>query len=546
MRGGLGCVALLVLSACSESAAPPDGGNGDDVQILSLSEFLGQLDPTSPVIDGGSSSEYGGLATLATYFAADRAKNPNTLLLLGPDSFGASPPLSAAFQDTPTVEGLGLLGATCDTLSNHNFDDKIPYLQRLVGQSSYPYVATNLNDVQSAVSASIHVPYLLAQAGAVTVGVLGVTDPGALDHTTPGNFGPITIAPAAPATNAAASAARAAGAQAIVVVTGLATTAVSDAGIHSGPLIDFAGALEGVDVVLGSNATNPAALEVGSVLVVEQAPRGLTYGRAELHVSGQRVASATGEVVYSSVAGVTPDPKAVALLAPYRAQLTEIYDTSVSVATGAFVLPTNNSAYAEENVVGDLVADAMLAKYAGQGAELAVINAGGVRSSLPSSYTPSNKTLRRPPTGYAAGPPYDLVIGDAYAVLPFGNACVVRSITGAALWSMLESSVEHAPNEFTGFLQIAGFRFTYSASAQVGARVQSVTLDDGTSVARDDARSWVLVDTDYLDAGGDGYGMLVESPAAIPQDLVAVALLDYIEETAPLVPMTYGRITQLP
>ena len=137
-------------------------------------------------------------------------------------------------------------------------------------------------------------------------------------------------------------------------------------------------------------------------------------------------------------------------------------------------------------------------------------------------------------------------MGDAYTILPFGNACVVRPITGAVLWEMLESSVEYEPASFTGFLQIAGFSFTYQASAPQGARVQSVTLDDGTSIARDDTRSWILVDTDYLDAGGDGYGMLVESPAAQSLDVAAQVLLDYMESNLPLTPALHGRITQIP
>lgn len=145
-----------------------------------------------------------------------------------------------------------------------------------------------------------------------------------------------------------------------------------------------------------------------------------------------------------------------------------------------------------------------------------------------------------------AGPPYDVVVGDGYTILPFGNSCVVRPIRGATLWSMLEASVEYEPAAFTGFLQVSGFSFTYQASAEVGARVQSVTLDDGTSIARNDSRMWTLVDTDYLDAGGDGYGMLVQTHAATARDLAAQVFLDYLESNAPLVPALHGRITRLP
>ncbi len=170
-RVGAICAALL-LSACSHSGAgTPDAGAGD-VQVLSLSTFLGQLDPLSMDDDAGVQHQYGGLGALSAYFKADRAANPNTILLLGSDSWGASPPLSAQFGDLPTVLGLEYLGASADMLSNHNFDHGIPYLQNLVDAGSYPYVATNMAGVQQAVGAKVVVPYQMLEAGSVKIAFL--------------------------------------------------------------------------------------------------------------------------------------------------------------------------------------------------------------------------------------------------------------------------------------------------------------------------------------------------------------------------------------
>jgi 5'-nucleotidase len=542
--GRVACGALLALSACHSSSSAPPAADGVDVQVLSLSSWLGQLDPVETTDDAGASHQYGGLAALSSYFATDRATHPSTLLLVGPDSFAATPPLSSQFQDVPTVKALAFLGATCDTLSNHNFDDGIPYLQKLVEASAYPYVSSNLNGVESAVSASVRVPYLLAHAGGTTIGVLGITRPDAPNHTTPGNFGTITISEPVSAANAAAASARAAGAASVVVVTDLETDTIDDAGVHSGPLIDFAAGLRGVDVVIGSIAANPGTPKVGDVLVVEHVWKGMTYGRTQLHVATNGAVSASATVVVPDVSEVTPDPNAEALLAPYRAQLTTLFDSSISVAAAVF--PLDDTEREEENALGDLVADSFVAKYASEGAQLAIINAAGLRDSLPSSYAPAAASLRRPASGYAAGPPYDVVIGDPYTILPFGNMCVVRTITGATLWSMLEQSVYDEPSPFTGFLQISGFKFVYQLSAPPGTRVQSVTLDDGTSVARDDSRTWTFVDTDYLDSGGDGYGMLIETPAIPGRDVAAEVFLDYLETNAPLAPGLSGRITQQP
>jgi 5'-nucleotidase len=546
MRGSVACVVLLALTACAgagTSSSPDGGAGGVDVQVLSLSNWLGQLDPVTDTDDAGVDHQYGGLAALASYFAADRAANANTIFLAGPNSFGASPPLSSQFQDEPTVKSLGFLGATCDTLGDHGFDKGIPYLQHLVGLASYPYVSSNMNGIDAAVSASVRVPYLLARAGPATIGVLGITDPNAPNQTFPGRFGTITISEPISSANAAASAARAAGAGGIVVLTDFDTLGVDAAGVHSGPLIDFASGLRGVDVVVGSNDTNPGTVRVGDVVVVEHARKGRTYGRTRIHIENGAV-SVTAEVVAPDVALVKPDPNAEVLLAPYRTQLATLFDSSVSIATSVFAL--DGSERLEESALGDLIADSFLAKYAPVGAQLAIFNAAGIRDSLPSTYAPADKTLRRPGSGYAAGPPYDVVVGDVYTILPFGDVCAVRPITGAVLWSMLEQSVFSEPAAFTGFLQIAGFKFVYQESAPAGARVQSVTLDDGTSVTRDDSRSWTLVDVAYLDSGGDGYGMLVQTPPAPTRDVAAEVFLDYLRTNAPLAPAIAGRITQIP
>jgi 5'-nucleotidase len=549
MRRRAACVALLALLTPNGCAGAPgssatDGGaGGEEVQVLSLSAWLGQLDPLSETDDAGATHQYGGLGALSSYFAADRAKNPNTVLLVGPDSFGASPPLSSQFQDEPAVKALGFLGASCDTLSNHDFNNGIPYLQHLIGLASFPYVSSNMNGVDAEVSARVRVPYLLVHAGSATIGVVAITNPDAPNHTFPGRFGSITISEPIAAANAAAVAARAAGAASVVVITDLATTA-SAGGNHVGPLIDFANGLgPAVDVVFGSNDTSPTTETVGNVLVVEHSWKGRTYGRTQLRFGAGR-ASATASVVAPEITGVLPDPDAQTLLAPYREQLGTLFDASISVTASAF--PLDGTERTGEIAIGDLVADSFLARYAPIGAQIAVINGAGIRDSLPSTYVPADKTLRRSTRGYAPGPPYDVVVGDAYTVLPFGNACVVRAVTGAAIWSMLEQSVFSAPEAFKGFLQIAGFKFVYKASAPAGARVQSVTLDDGTSVAREDPRTWVLVDTDYVDQGGDGYGMLVQSPPAATRDIAADVFLDYLRTNGPLAAVIQGRITQIP
>lgn len=56
--------------------------------------------------------------------------------------------------------------------------------------------------------------------------------------------------------------------------------------------------------------------------------------------------------------------------------------------------------------------------------QLGFTNGGGIRAPLPSSYLPVDTTLRRNTPGYAPGPPFDLVAGDVFETLPFGNSVI--------------------------------------------------------------------------------------------------------------------------
>jgi hypothetical protein len=137
----------------------------------------------------------------------------------------------------------------------------------------------------------------------------------------------------------------------------------------------------------------------------------------------------------------------------------------------------------QEMALGDLVAQAMKTRY---GTQLAFQNGWGVRSPLPSAYLPANKALRRNAAGYAAGPPYDLVMADITALLPFGNRVVTRTVTGAQLWAALENGFSTYAANNNGFPQIAGFVVTFKAANAPGSRVQSVVLEGGDPQQRRD------------------------------------------------------------
>jgi len=546
-----------------------------DIQILNVSDWHAQCDPIS---DGGST--YGGTGVLAAYFAKERATNPNTYLFTGGDAFGASPALSAFNDEKPAVESLNFLGLSADTFGNHNFDRGTAFLKTTMDLAKYTWIGTNLKNGATELGAKLTTPSWTFDVGTgdnvVRVAVLGITSQDAPSLIFPGRMGTIEVQEPVAAANTAAKDARAAGANVVIALVHMGATGKDTAGAPTGPLLDFAKGLTGVDVVLGDHTDQIVNTTIGSTLVVENRSKGRTYARTALHVEKGALTKKEATIVdpilvrratltcttppctcpttscpdttYTCNKGncekteITPDPGAETILKPYRDKLAVTFDTKIGKTTGIYprdsVLERTG-----EVAIGDLLTDAFLEKYKPLGAQIAVMNGGGIRATLPSSYVPKDTTMVR--TGCSTTTPCDLVVGDVYTVLPFGNVAVVRKVTGAVLWSVLEWSVAKAPSADGRFLQIAGFKFTYKTTTT--PRVQSVTLDGGKDISSTDTTEYSMVLGDFTSAGGDGYSMLVEKTPTPGREVLADTLLDAIKaKTAPLTPATtFTRITAL-
>ena len=74
----------------------------------------------------------GGAEYLAAYLKKYKQENPNTLLVHAGDMVGGSPPISSQFQDEPTIEFLNLLNFDVGTPGNHELDEGVNEMKRLI------------------------------------------------------------------------------------------------------------------------------------------------------------------------------------------------------------------------------------------------------------------------------------------------------------------------------------------------------------------------------------------------------------------------------
>ncbi len=537
------------------------------VQILDISDYHGQLTPLSASADdlddeGADNPSYrvGGAAFLKPWFDAYRAENPDaTLTIAGGDSVGASPPISGFFGDLPTVELMTAMGFSADALGNHNFDASAEYMfGTLAPQAGFPYLSANLvladgaTPIPSTPATGTPVPGGMAgfqpsmvfDVGGVSVGLVGFSNPDIPNLTRPGALGPYqVIDPVAPVSEEAGRL-RDQGVDAVVAFghSGATGGTVTE---PTGPLVDLADGLTGVDAVVGDHTDfQVAAMRPNGVLVTENVSKGVMFTRVRLVVDTQ-----AGAVVYKTADyhrpwndGVTPDPVIAARVDALNAQLEPILGAGIgasSVAiTRADACGTENGRTCE-SLLGNVVTDAMRSAY---GSEIALTNSGGLRADL--TCPPEDN-----PDDYCAPDvaPNTITRGQVLTVLPFGNVVSTAEINGAELKEILEAGVSAMPEPDGGFPQVSGLCFTYDIAAEPGNRVTGAVraAPDGscTGEALDltEATTYTYATNDFTAAGGDDYPDISEK--ATTREPLDQVVANYIQSAGQINPTIQGRIT---
>ncbi|MCI0690016.1 MAG: hypothetical protein L0Y54_22695, partial [Sporichthyaceae bacterium] len=134
--------------------------------LLAFNDFHGNIDPptgSSGVVNG---TPAGGVEYLAYWVKQLRAQalltTPHVYTVAAGDNIGATPLVSAAFHDEPTIEELNAMGVDLSSVGNHEFDEGVTELYRMqfggchptdgcqdgdgFAGADFPYLAANVTD----------------------------------------------------------------------------------------------------------------------------------------------------------------------------------------------------------------------------------------------------------------------------------------------------------------------------------------------------------------------------------------------------------------
>jgi 5'-nucleotidase len=511
-------LAALALSACAAQVAPPTiiaPKAPVEVQILAFNDFHGNLE-TPPQVEvteaNGTKHKIvtGGVAHLAATLAGLRVGHANTVTVSAGDTIGASPLISANYLDEPTIEAMNMLGLEFNSVGNHEFDRGSDELKRMqsggcakftrrapcaleqFGGARFRYLAANVVQTDGS---TIFPPYAIKHVGPVRIGFIGMTLKGTEHLVTPSGVKGLTFKDEAETANALVPKLKAEGADAIVLLihqggkTRQFTRGDGCVGL-SGDIVPILNKLDPAITTVVSGHTHWAYVCRGTPGVADD--RLLTsagkYGyfvtdlRLEFDPASHRLISQDAHNITVGNGERGEDAAEKVLVGRYAAAIAPI----ASRIVGHLTAPATRNTDDGESAAADLIADSMLAATRAAengGAQLALVNATGVRVDLPGG---------------------DIRYDAAFAMMPFGNNLVVMTLTGAQLKAAIEQ--QYAIPIRAGFTKSAalapsaGFTYTVDMSKPEGNRVVATRLN-GKPI--DPATPYRVVVNNYLASGGD-------------------------------------------
>jgi 5'-nucleotidase len=551
--------ASALLVACATPDAPPTRG-ALTLSLISFNDFHGHLLPPeseSPLTARERSAvnpiPAGGAAYLATLIRQLQAENPkHSLVVAAGDLVGASPPVSGLFHDEPTIDAMNQMGLALSTVGNHEFDKGRDELLRLQNGGCFPpsvdgqqgrvgvdtcmndgrfegakfsYLSANVIDQRS--GQTLFPSYAIRELGGVRVGFVGVTLKETPSVVTPKGVEGLRFDDEARSINRLIPAMQREGAAFVVVLLhqGGATRAeaINDAACpgFDGAALHIADQLDAaVEVVItGHTHQEYVCRRPDGKLMTQAGSSGRMATKIDLVVdpASGRVLGKSARTHVAANDALRKETGVDALVQRY-ARLSAERSARVVARIAAPLERRANPA--GESPLGNVLADAYLfgaahAQYGPRAAQMALVNPGGIRSSL-------NQGL-------------EVTYGQLYRAHPFNNSLMTLELSGAQLARLLEQQWEAPQPKGGRVLSVSsGVAYAWDASAPAGAaRGEGQRLVPGSLKLNgkpiDPGQLYRVVVNSYLASGGDNFSILGQARQIQEGALDLEALIAYFQ-----------------
>ena len=528
MKKILGLILALAMLLGCVAYAQDDAQLSQDVVVLFTSDVHCGID---------QGFGYAGLAAVRDSLEAAG----NHVLLVDNGDAIQGEPVGTMTTGEALVQLMNVVGYDIAIPGNHEFDYGMDRFLELTEKANFPYISANFNKEDELVFD----PYVIKEFDGVQIAFVGVTTHKTITSSTPkyfqddeGNFiygfmqdetGEKLYA----AVQTAGEAARADGADYVVVMGHMGNEAECSPWTYADVIENTTGIdafldghshdtdqvtmtnKDGEDVLRSACGTKLAGIGYLRIAVDGTLSTGLyTWNNDVALPELLGIENDVSIAVNEAVAEL--DEKLGEVVAKTDVELT-INDPVAKMEDGTPVRIIRNA----ETNLGDLCADA----YRDQsGADIAFVNGGGIRVSIPAG---------------------DITLNDILSVHPFGNAMCVVEATGQQILDALEWGARSVPGENGGFLQVSGLTYEIHTYIESTAKADENTMFAGVEgeyrvknvmvggEPLDLEKTYTLASHNYmLKNGGDGFNMFMD--CNLLQDEVMLdnqVLINYITGT---------------
>lgn len=457
-----------------------------------------------------------GYAGLAAYEKAYEAMGYDVILADGGDAIQGGP-VGTLSRGEYIIDIMNEIGYDVAAVGNHEFDYGMDRFLQLKDKAQFPYVAANFCDAEGE---PVLDAYVILQAGGLDIAFVGVSTPETLTKSTPtyfmndqgefiyhfaqGDGGEKLYA----AVQSAVDAAAADGADYVVLLTHLGVEAGSTPYTSSELIVNTTG----VDAVLDAHSHSVLEGEIVKNAAGEDVLLTSTGTKLE-RVAALVIAPDGSMTAKLHTESIFQDAEAAAYIRSIQAQYEEILNQVV--ATTEVELAVNDPATGERMVrgnetnLGDLCADAYRAV---TGADIAMVNGGGVRAAIPAG---------------------EITYGDILNVHPFGNSLCMVEATGQEILDALETGVMGLPGEDGSFQHVSGMHYEVDTSIPTSVvldaegmfvevagprRVQNVLVGDEPI---DPQKTYTLAGHNYMiKLAGGGFNMFRDNTLLLDETML--------------------------
>ncbi|WP_276299266.1 bifunctional metallophosphatase/5'-nucleotidase [Halorussus lipolyticus] len=488
-------------SAPAPSSAQAPTNNSTTLTILSYNDIQ------------TAAAENGTLPRMVTLIDQRRSAHDNPTVVVGGGDEVSPHSLSPLSQWRVPVKALNVIDPAGEGLGNHDLDYGFDGVGNFSNASEFPWLMANIVDAETGEPIPGAEPYTVVERDGVKVGIVGVADQ-KIKGKTAVDFDKQGYELKNYSDTASEYATMLKDEENVDVVVVSAHLGVPVAK-------NLANTTENVDaIVVGDDEVEYPPKETGGAVIMEAEARAEHVAEVNLTVADGDVTMQDGRLL-DVTENVSKNETVSKLITDARKdELNEVAGRTEVELDSRFA-----SNYHDETALGNMIGDSFRAQ---TGAEVAITNAGGIRSN--SIYGPGN-----------------LTVGDVYNILPFQNTLVTVELTGAQLEQLLASQIVTLESEegqqygAEAKLQVSGVEYEWVGHNDTDDQIRDVWVN-GEPLAEDETYN-VTVNS-YM-AGWDDSVLSNATVTSESHMLYGTALLKYVQQNSPVSPTDENRIRRV-